>query len=179
MELTVVLALLGIVLPVMYSLFFFAQSSWTRTSAEARVLQDARGVLLRLDNEIRGAQKANEASTPVGHVSAPTSTTAKSDLVIYTDVTGDGKPEKVSYRMQSGALQRRVEQSANTAYPYSYSDPNTWETIVATMVLSTPFQVTENTGRYSVAVRLEINDAAAPLVQPVVLTANITARNRG
>jgi type II secretory pathway component PulJ len=172
MELLVVLALLGVVLAGTYQFFFFAQSSWDRTAAEARAVQEARLVLLGMDNEVRQARKPNAAREAVEVIGTDR-------LDIYSDVTGDGRPEMVSYRLVDGRLERREVASPDTAFPYSYGNPDTWATVIAAVANTAPFAREGSPPRYVVRVSLDVDDAVAPLIRPVPVRAELTVRSRG
>lgn len=175
-ELLVVLALLGIVLAGTYQFFFVAQSTWSRTAAEARAVQEARLVVLGMDNEVRQARKPNAAREAVG-------VTGTDRLDVYSDVDGDGRPEMVSYRLQGDALERREVASPDNAFPYSYGNPDTWVTVLAAVDAvenTAPFALdAANPPRYVVRVSLNVDDADAPLTRPVPVRANLTVRSRG
>lgn len=172
-ELLVVLALLAMVLAGAYQYFFFGYSSWNRASAEARVMQQTRLALLKMDREVREARKAMEAQDSVA---VPTS----SQLDIYTDTTGDGKPEMVRYLLDSGALKRGVSVSEDDVYPYSYDDPDVTEVIISTVTNTGVFTLDDTyKPRILVSVHLEVNDSEYPLVNPVDVEAELAVRSRG
>lgn len=173
-ELLVVLALLGVVLAGVYQFFFFTQQSWNRASAEARVMQNARQVLMQLDREVRQARKPNDGTQAV---------VATADtLEVYTDVTGDGRPERVSYRRSGQGnrpLQRVVTASGQAGYPYTYGAPSGWVNVLDSVANSDIFTVSGTAPRLVVGVRLQVNDVVWTLPQPVEVRSELTVRSRG
>lgn len=176
-ELLVVLALLGVVLGSIYQYFSFSYASWNRAAAESRSIQDARLTLARLDREIRQARKATESA---GAVAVPDD----NQLDIYTDVIrgDDGKPELVRYKLElNGALVRGVSGPQGSEYPYTYEDPDTWETVVSTVANDTdPLFILDDSHspRLVVNVDLLVDDSATPLARPVQIQAAISVRSR-
>lgn len=177
-ELLVVLALLSMVVGSAYQYFSFGYASWDRAAAESRAIQDARLAVTRLDQEVRMARKAMESTAAVV-VSAD-----HNQLDIYTDViTGDvGKPELVRYRLQSGSLVRGVSVPQGSQYPYTYQSPGTWETVVAKVANGNGNNLfsldSSHLPRLVVYMDLWVNDAAAPLAQPLQVLATFTVRSR-
>lgn len=176
-ELLVVLALLSMAVGSAYQYFSFGYASWDRAAAESRAIQDARLAVTRLDQEVRMARKAMESTEAV--VSPD-----HNQLDIYTDViTGDGgKPELVSYRLQSGSLVRGVFVPQGSQYPYTYPTPGTWETVVAKVANGNGDNLfsldSSHLPRLVVSMDLRVNDAAAPLTQPLQVLATFTVRSR-
>lgn len=128
-ELMVVLALLGLVLAGIYQLLFFSQRSYESAGAESGIAQEARLFVMRLERDIRNARQAATGTNAV--------TITENRINIYTDVTADGKPELVVYRLNNGALQRAVVQrDARTPdeYPYTFGNPAHWQTVVSRVV---------------------------------------------
>ncbi len=176
-ELLVVLALLSMTIGVIYMYFDYGYKSWNRASAEARAVQEARLFIDVLNREVHQARVATNGGTAVA-VSA-----GNTQLDVYTDVSGDGRPELVRYRLVDGRLERGVSAPQGSAYPYSYAAPTAYETVVTTVVNGAGdslFTVdASNPPRMKVLVNLLVNDAATPLAQPLAVQATISVRSRG
>lgn len=177
-ELIIVLFLLSIVIAGVYQLFFFSQSSWTRSAAESRAIQDARNVLMQMDREIRQARSPNEGTPPVVFV-------ASDEIRVYSDVRGDGRPEMISYHCPGSQgqeeprpLQRSVVDPDGDEYPYTYDTPSGWIAI-ADNVWDCVFSVEGTAPRLAVNVRLFVDDPETHLARPVEVQAKLIVRSRG
>jgi prepilin-type N-terminal cleavage/methylation domain-containing protein len=169
-ELVVVLALLGLVLSIIYPLFFFVQASFNRASAESDAVQEARLLLLQMGSEVREARKPAPALDAV-MVPSP------ERLDIYSDLNGDGRPEMISYRLRAGMIERRVASPLEAAYPFSYPDPVTWTTVVGAVANSVVFsRHTVHAPRFTVTVNLDVHSADGTLSRPVSIRADLTVR---
>ncbi|MFZ5897816.1 MAG: prepilin-type N-terminal cleavage/methylation domain-containing protein [Bacillota bacterium] len=176
-ELLVVLALLGLTIGVILLFFDYGNRSWNRAVGEARVVQEARIFINQLDREIRQARVATSGGSPV------TVTDGGNQLDIYSDVTGDAKPELIRYRLVNGRLERGVSMPQGSAFPYTYAAPTAYQTIVTTVV-NGPGDIlfsleSASPPRLAVFVNLLVNDAAAPLSRPLAVQALMTVRSRG
>lgn len=177
-ELLVVLALLGIVLGGVYQYMFYAQRSADRALAEARVLQDVRLFLARLSREVREAQVATSAEGALVVESA-------TRMHLYTDVSGDARPEKVFYYLEGNTLQRAVVPPGNDAFPYAYGAPADWE-VALVGVTALSFGVPDLDGdpgtpnaREALQLELSCDDVRTPLTRPVGLSTILTVRGKG
>jgi len=178
-ELMVALALIVVVLGPVYQYFHYGYSGWNRASAEARVIQDARLLLIQVSEEVRTARVAIDGGTALEVQSA-------TELNVYTDVAGDEKPEKVCYRLNGTVLERAVVEPEGDAFPYTYGNPVDWETVLRrvnnTEIFSTPDldgdPVTPNS-REAVHVELSVDDLDTPLTEPLSVRATLTVRSRG
>lgn len=174
-ELLLVLALLGVVLAAIFQYWQYGNASWERTAAEGRATQEARLALMRMEREVRQAQKATETRESIHLVSS-------TQVEIYTDVTGDGKPELVVYRLQGDALERGVAAPSGSHFPYTYAEPGNWETVVSKV--ETPagqplFAMdASRKPRLVLTVNLVVGDSRVPLGRPVSVQAALTVRGR-
>lgn len=196
-ELLIALTLLGVILAGIYSFFFFAQAGWDRSSAEARVAQEARLTLMKMKSEIRQARKATGTTDAVEvwqggvRVGAGQSGT---QLDIYTDVVGDVVPELVRYQLGDQVLnqgvvvgrvlKRGVVAGTKNKYPhYTYDEKKlSWETVISLVTNTDPatpdlFQVAAlvtpvdpDDHRRRVTIRLVIDDPERPLTTPLEIT---------
>jgi len=182
-ELLIVLALLGIVLGGIYQYFYYGYRSWVRSSAEAQQVQDARLAVIRMDGEVRGARQGKENTNPVVWVS-------DTEINIYTDTDNDGRPELVCYKLETmdgvNSLLRGVAIPQGDAYPYTYSDPGQWETVVASVENDEIFTVPQyklngsdvDYQRGIINVKLYVS-ATEQSVKPIKVEAVLTVRGRG
>lgn len=174
-ELLLVLALLGVVLAGIFQYWQYGNASWERTAAEGRATQEARLALMRMEREVRQAQKATETKESIHLVSS-------TEVEIYTDVTGDGKPEMVVYRLQGDALQRGVAAPSGSSFPYTYGAPVNWDTVVSraeTPAGQSLFTLDEShKPRLVLTVNLVVADPQVTLARPVSVQAVLTVRGR-
>ncbi|MDI6907394.1 MAG: prepilin-type N-terminal cleavage/methylation domain-containing protein [Thermoanaerobacterales bacterium] len=177
-ELLIVLALLGVVLAIAYDLFFYAQTSFNRSLAEGRVIQDTRLALMTLENEIVQARKATEEFEAVRRVS-------ETQLDVYCDVTGDAKPELIRYQLNGNTLTRSVASPTGDHYPYTYGTPANTTTVLSRVNNADVFQSVAliddqdpDNHRVRVAIRLLVDDSVSPLQQPLEVTATYVSRSR-
>lgn len=84
----------------------------TQTLDQAYALESARRGEMQVVDDVRGAQYGADGSYPLASIGS-------SDLVFYSDVTGDGIPEKIHYYVSGTALVRDVISVAGT--PPSYT----------------------------------------------------------
>jgi len=172
-ELMVVLALLGLVLSVVCSLFFFVRTSFNRASAESDAVQEARLLFLQMASEVRTARKPNPAADAV-MVPSP------QRLDIFSDLNGDGRPEMISYRLTAERIERRVVEPIGIAYPFSYGDPVTWVTVVRAVTNSAVFfRRVDHVPRFTVTVNLDVHSIEGRLSRPVSIRADLTVREGG
>ncbi len=181
-ELLIVLALMGIVLAGVYQYFFYGYNSWTRANEEAEQVQDARLAVMRMDSEVRGAQQGNEDNDPV--------VVSDTEINIYTDIDNDGSPELVNYKLETNdgvnSLLRGIAPPQGDAYPYAYSDPGQWETVVSRVENDIIFTVPQyNAGgtdkeyqRGTIKVELHVS-TPEQTVKPIIVEAVLTVRGRG
>ena len=172
-ELMVVLALLGLVLSVIYPLFFFVRTSFNRASAESDAVQEARLLLLQMASEVRTARKPSPAADAVLVPNAQR-------LDIFSDLNGDGRPEMISYRLTAGRIERRVVEPIGTAYPFTYGDPVIWVTVVGAVTNSAVFsRRADHAPRFTVTVNLDVHSVEGRLSRPVSIRADLTVREGG
>lgn len=122
-ELLIALAVLGVAFAFAYFYYESSFSWWQRASADLGAVEEARLVLVRLSQEVRGARKATASGQPV--VVRPGS--GVKELVIYADVDKDSHPEEVHYGIcNDGTLRRLVLEATTSPYPYQYPSPPEW-----------------------------------------------------
>lgn len=169
-ELIIALSLLGIILAGIYNFFFLVQTSWDRIAAESRVIQETQLVILRMDNEIRQAQKPSET------VNSVVVTSGGNQLDIYSDTNKDGKPELIRYQRTNNILKRGIVSTSSTVYPFAYGAPSVWETVVGNLKnINTQlvFILKEaNNPRFVVSVHLQVEDASSSLTPPALIDIN-------
>jgi prepilin-type N-terminal cleavage/methylation domain-containing protein len=178
-ELLIVLALLGIVLGGIYQYFHYGYNSWMRSSAEAEQVQEARLAVIRMDREVREAQQGKENTPPVECVS-------KTEINIFTDTNGDGRPELVCYQLEGGNLRRSVVSPQGDAFPYTYGTPDQWETVVSRVESDNIFTVPQYKAggkdvdyqRGIINVELHVS-TPEQTVKPIKIEAVLTVRGRG
>lgn len=179
-EMLIVLALLGIVLAGAYQYFFYGYNSWTRSNEEAEQVQTARLAVMRMDSEVRGAQQGTENADPVVLVS-------DKEIRIYTDTDNDGHPELVCYKLVTNAgvnsLRKSIVSPQGAAYPYTYSEPNQWETVVSRVdndnIFSVPkYDTNKDYQRWAINVELHVS-TPEQTVRSTKVKAVLTVRGRG
>jgi prepilin-type N-terminal cleavage/methylation domain-containing protein len=181
-ELLVVLALLGIVLGGIYQYFHYGYNSWVRSNAEAEQVQDARLAVIHMDREVREAQQGKENIPPVVRVS-------NTEMNIYMDINGDGRPELVCYQLEGGKggnLRRGVAIPQGDAFPYTYGAPDQWETVVSRVENDNIFTVPKylvngkqvDYQRGIINVELQVS-TPEQTVKPIKVGAVLTVRGRG
>lgn len=178
-ELMVVLVLVVVVLGPVYQYFYYGYTGWDRAAAEARVIQEARLLIIQMSEEVRTARVATDGGTAVEVPSG-------AELNIYTDVTGDGRPELVSYRLNGNVLERGVAPPDGDAFPYTYAGPAVWETVLPRVDNGEIFSIPDLDGdpdtpnsREVLTIKLIVNDPDVPLMRPLSLAATLAVRNRG
>lgn len=178
-ELIIAISLLGLILVGIYNFYFLVQTSWNRLDAESRVIQEAQLVIIKMDNEIRQAQKPNAS------VNSVVVTSAGNQLDIYSDTNKDGKPELIRYQRTSNILKRATVSTSSTGYPYTYGTLSAGVTVVSNLKnISTQlvFILNEaNNPKFVVSVHLLLEDANSVLTPPAIIDINgdCTVRSKG
>lgn len=176
-ELLLVTALMGVVLAIIYNLLFFAQAGWRRAAAESWAVQEARLVLLQMGREVRQAQAPSDITGPVV-------VSGGNQLEIYTDTTGDGRPERVTYRRPGAGvggqpLQRSVTAPEGDAYPYTYAAAAAWETVIESLRNTDVFAVSGVAPRLVVNVRFLVEGVQDTALSLVEVRGRLTVRSKG
>ncbi len=176
LELVMTLAILAAAFGVAYQYLYHSFAGWDRVAAVSRAEQEGRLAILRMANEVRQAQKATEAHDAV--------TVSATQLDIYVDINGDGRPELVRYRLDDGRLERAVIPAEGSQFPYTYTGaPKSHEIVVSTVINgdAEPLFVLDSAyfPRLVVNVNLIIDDASVPLSSPITLQAALAVRSRG
>lgn len=179
-ELFIVLALLGTVLAIIYNLFFYSQDGWSRSTAEARVLQDARLTIMNMEREIRQARVSTSGEDAIVALSG-------SSLRIYADISKDNHPELIEYTLINGSLFRQVWKTSNDSFPYEYDQDEApyEETIVLSVVVNTNLflvevvdETVENDPRRQVTITIQADDNQRALPRPLQLNSTVYSRSR-
>lgn len=126
-ELVVLMVLLVFVLAVVYLYFDWGYGSCDRTLVDMRLVQDARTALLQIDREARNAEDpdGDQGEQPLQVVLIP-NINSYPILFIYSDVDGDGQPERICYFLKDDGgsgdipLYRHVVEPENRSFPYTY-----------------------------------------------------------
>jgi len=130
-EFIVVLAI-AMIVTVMLARFQMNMISLKRGSEETlRSQQEVRRVLIGLSSELRNAQTSVTGSYPLETVS-------DSSLVFFTDTTGDRKPERLRYFVDSGALKRGEVVPTGSPLAYDLATERVSDVIKFLVATTTP-----------------------------------------
>ncbi|ABR49605.1 hypothetical protein Amet_3477 [Alkaliphilus metalliredigens QYMF] len=113
-ELILVIALLLIVLMAVYNILFLGLFAYEKISEDSLVAMEIQLVIAQIERDVRQARKPNDDQDPVVRINSQ-------ELIIYTDITQDGKPEQIRYLVDGGVFKRSYRSSSNAEYPYTYS----------------------------------------------------------
>lgn len=122
-EVILVVAMLVMILMAVYNLLFFGGLSYHNIKEQSLITLELNPVIYGLESEIKKARKAN-------HDDHALSTTSTKELFVYSDTTGNGKPEKIRYRVINGHLKRSYAVSSDQQFPYSYDDNSFGEEVI-------------------------------------------------
>lgn len=188
-EMLFALLLLGMVLGVLARFFHFGYRSAEAAMAEARLQQQGRVFLARLAGECATARVACRRVNSQGQIEDVPALEVKENgarLDVYTDVDGDGRPEKISYRSREGRLERGMVPPQGSSFPYTYSEPVNWSTVLTGLQNGMVFTVPDLDGdartlnaRPAVQVEVFWNDLQWVLPRPLCLQGILAARSRG
>jgi prepilin-type N-terminal cleavage/methylation domain-containing protein len=189
-ELIIVLSILGITISAIYTFFFFAQDSFSRSDRQSRLIQDMNLAKNKITRDIRSASKPNAATNSVVIPSAGQS------MDIYTYNSATTKYIRISYRLSSTdrtVLQRGTIECTTTAPPTtqnpSYGTISNWETVLTGVIYRDASNVDiklfkDNTSaatndRRKIVLNIGINDLTDPLPSPIELKMSVTSRSTG
>ncbi|SHH55109.1 PulJ/GspJ family protein [Sporanaerobacter acetigenes] len=119
-ELLVTIALIGIVLSIIYNMFFISAKNYENMSNKVELNRDIRYFLIKIQKEISQARKANDSYIDENESKGkegPIFIKAQK-FCIYVDLDSDGKPELVQYYLENGNLMRKQVKSTDEKYPY-------------------------------------------------------------
>jgi type II secretory pathway component PulJ len=170
-ELIIAISLTVAILSSAYFFFFFAMKSMKDTQAEFDAEQDARMVMIYLEQDIRKAKAVNYAGV---YHKAVEVTASGMGIDIYTDVDNDNALEIVKYKLENNQLKRGEAELG--------SSPANWSTIGHKVKnnMITPkvsiFSISDET----VKINLILLDEEERLTDdPVSVATSITVRSKG
>lgn len=125
-ELILVVLLIGIVLLIIYNIYFISIKSHKRIEDEVEINRELRYFLINIQNEVTQARKANE--NKIHEIEeGPIFIKDNKYFCIYVDLDNDGKPELVQYFLEGNTLKRCESKTTDEEYPYvnygNYSEP--------------------------------------------------------
>ncbi|AOY77047.1 PulJ/GspJ family protein [Clostridium formicaceticum] len=107
-------ALTVIVLTVVYNMLFFGMFTYEGVRESSLVSIEIQPVIAQVERDVRQARKPNDTQNSVVRINGH-------ELIVHTDITGDGKPEQIRYKIESGELKRSYRIPQGSQYPYTYS----------------------------------------------------------
>lgn len=113
LELMIVLGFISVFFLIAYQLFFFSYRSFQKSSNQAWLIGEVKGPISQLELEVKKARKAKKTEDAISWKS-------EKEIVIYSDITGDQKPEKIRYRVHQGVLKKSISFPITESYPYDY-----------------------------------------------------------
>jgi len=123
-ELLVVSTLMSMVIVSTYLLLSTTQNVSSMSMAQSFAYDEAQHAVDTMTMEIRQAQE-NEEGRGAFTIAEP------NRVQFFLDTNGDGRPELVTYYVDSGKLYRTVAPATNTEPPFSFGPPG-----VATIIIS-------------------------------------------
>lgn len=136
-ELIIAVALLLVVLIPVYNIFFFGLFAYETISEDSLSAMEIQPAILYIERDIRQARKPNDESDSINYVDTD-------EIMVYTDVDKDGRPEEIRYIVSDGALIRSYRKSGDDEYPYSFTGSFTNEkTLIRNIVNSDIFSEPE------------------------------------
>lgn len=119
-ELLITISLLGIVLLIIYNMFFISTKNYQNISNEVEINREVRIFLVTIQKEISQARKANDLYIDENQSKGKEGPIYMKDekFCIYVNLDNDEKPELVQYYMENGNLVRRQSKTTDEAYPY-------------------------------------------------------------
>lgn len=113
-EMLVVIVLLGVILAAAYMLMGTATGIANQIEAQTVAAEEGRVVLDQLSRELRQAYEINE-NEGAFLVAQPR------EVVFYTDVERDGRPDKVRYRVVEDKIYRSQSSATTDMPPYTFT----------------------------------------------------------
>lgn len=124
-ELLITITLIGIVLSIIYNMFFISTKNYENMSNKVELNRDIRSFLIKIQKEISQARKANESYIDENESKGKEGPIFIKDqkFCIYVDLDNDRKPELVQYYLENGKLMRKQAKTIDGKYPYlNFSD---------------------------------------------------------
>lgn|GEM_PF-6409326 len=127
-ELLLVVSLIGVVLLIIYNIYFISMKNYRTTEDDVEINREIRCFLIKIQKEVAQARKANE--NKIGEIEeGPIFIRNNKYFCIYVDLDNDGKPELVQYYIEDDTIKRRQSKTKDKEYPYvdygNYSKPET------------------------------------------------------
>ncbi|AKL95275.1 prepilin-type N-terminal cleavage/methylation domain-containing protein [Clostridium aceticum] len=114
LEVILATALITVILVAAYNMLFFGIFTYESVSESSLVSVEIQPVIAQIERDVRQARKPNDTQNSVVRIDGH-------ELIVHTDITGDGKPEQIRYKIESGELKRSYRLPQGSQYPYSYS----------------------------------------------------------
>lgn len=131
-ELLITISLIGVVLLIIYNMFFISTKNYYNISNDVEINREVRIFLVTIQKEISQARKANDLYIDGKKEKGKTGPIFMEDgkFSIYVDLNNDGKPELVQYYLKDGNLVRRQSATTDLAYPYENFKDFTYPKVV-------------------------------------------------
>lgn len=121
-EMLVVIAIIGIIIPVLFNSINTLYSTHARTLSRAMALIEATDGVKEVVRDVRAAVYAENGALPLVEI-------ATSTLTLYSDTDYDGTVERVRYFLNGNTVQKGIiEPTATSSYP---ENTETIDTIVS------------------------------------------------
>lgn len=192
-EMIITLSLLGIILAVIYTLFFHVQSGFNKADAHLKINQQINMTFLQMEQDIHSATKPNYLTDAVRIVS-------DSEMHIYAHDETKNKYIRIVYRLNPSekTILERGTAICQSNLPPSYKNPeyesiSQWETYIEGIVekndgkkssftlVPVPTKSLNPTPtpiiRRAVNVILIVNDPKHPMKDPIVSEKLLTSRS--
>ncbi len=160
-EMVVVIGIFSLILfaSVAAALIFFRTNSGTLTQAYA--VENARAGLQHIVADLRGAQYGADGSYPLANISG-------TDVAFYSDINGDGVPERVHYYLSGATLFRGVETAAGSPPAYGAEATSTIASSTQNIAEDVPLFHFYNAGGAEVTTISQANPVAYMTVYLIV-----------
>ena len=187
-ELLIYLSLLGLVLAGIFNIYYFGSRSSMRAQSESEILQDARLVMVYMDQDIRQATSLNRLqnlpegvdaddlqSTPAVSIESDANSTT---LKMYTYVHNE--PKRVAYRVIKDndsdyyIMQRSVEIIHENIHT---TNPTSWQIIIENIIIPNNYDVFEIVDN-RVLLKYMLEDTRGNLSSPIEFNNTFTVRGK-
>lgn len=183
-EMTIALALLGLVLAGAFQLFFYGNGSTVSSIARENVVRDTNVLMLTMDTQVR-----NAVPSAAGNALniTPKKLDIPNELDIYQDTNEDSiADQKIIYKLDTSRhVLKRAVVSKNADESYPTPQTGDWKDVLAkvnntTDVFSTPDDLnlgSVKAAREIVEVDLLVDNPQSPLGVPLELKTDLTVRS--